>query len=197
MAKQKPELIDSRLARALEHPIRVEILALLQEGPSSPAQIQRQMDNVSLNLISHHMKVLKDLECVELVETVNKKGARVHIYRAKVRPIIPDEVWAELTPTARKPLLTAMLSSISVDLVESLRAGIIDEILDAHFSRSVVKLDREGWSEISSLLNQILREVAEIGTKSLSRAKASGETPVSTTVALLQFPTVDGEDEGE
>ncbi len=197
MTRQKPELIDSRLARALEHPIRVEILALLQEGPSSPAQIQRQMENVSLNLVSHHVKVLKDLECVELVETVNKKGARVHIYRAKVRPIIPDEAWAELTPTTRKPLLTAMLSSISVDLVESLRAGKIDEIPDAHFSRSVVKLDREGWLEISSLLNQILREVAEIGTKSLSRAKASGETPVSTTVALLQFPTVDGEGEGE
>jgi len=197
MARKKPELIDSRLARALEHPIRAEILALLQEGPSSPAQIQRQLENVSLNLVSHHMKVLKDLECVELLETVNKRGARVHIYRATVRPIIPDEVWAELTPATRKPLLTAMLRSISVDLVESLSAGIIDEIPDAHFSRSVVKLDREGWSEVSSLLNQILREVAEIGTRSLSRVKASGETPVSTTVVLLQFPTADAEDEGK
>ncbi len=191
MAKRGPELIDRRLAKALEHPLRIEILSILRHGPSSPARIERQLENVSLNLVSHHIKVLKELGCVELMETVSKRGAREHIYRIVGTLIVNDKEWEELTPKMRHRVTVSILRSISNDLSASLGTGRFEEIPDHHLSRSPLKLDREGWSEAVDLLSRTLDEVLEVGSRSLKRIEASGEVPMPVTVAIMQFPTVD------
>jgi DNA-binding transcriptional ArsR family regulator len=194
MAKRGPNLVDPRLARAVEHPIRIDILAILWEGPSSAARIQRRLENVSVNLVSHHMKVLKELGCVELVETVKKRGGKEHIYRAVVSPIISDEEWDRLTPEMRQPITVGILRMISDELSKSLGAGKFDEILDSHLSCSPLQLDREGWSEVVEVLARALDEILEAGRKSLERTGAGEETPMPVTVAILQFPTVESEE---
>ena len=177
------------MAKALEHPTRIEILSILREGPTSPARIQRQMENVSLNLVSHHMKVLKELGFAELVETVSRRGAKEHIYRLGRSPVISDEAWDELTPKMRLPITATVLRLISNDLARSLGTGLFDEIPDVHLSRSPLKLDGEGWSEVVALLMRTLDEVIEIGSRSSERLKTSDETPIAATVAIMQFPT--------
>jgi DNA-binding transcriptional ArsR family regulator len=189
LAKQEPELVDPRLAKALEHPIRIEILSILQEGPSSPTRIQRELETVSLNLVAHHMKVLKELGFVELVETVSKRGAKEHIYRVARSPVISDEAWDELTPKMRLPITATVLRLISSDLARSLSAGLFDEIPDVHLSRSPLKLDREGWSEVVALLTRTLDEILDIGSRSSERLATSDEAPTAVTVAIMQFPT--------
>jgi DNA-binding transcriptional ArsR family regulator len=186
-------LVDPRLAKALEHPTRIQILGALRFAPSSPTQIQRELEHVSLNLVAHHMKVLKELGFVELVETVNKRGAREHIYRLARSPVVSDEAWEQLTPKMRQPLTATILRLISDDLARSLGTGLFDKLPDVHLSRSPLKLDREGWAEAVALLTQTLEEVSEIGSRSLERLKASGETPTAATIAILQFPTDKGE----
>lgn len=193
MAKRGPDLIDTRLAKALEHPTRVEILSILRDGPSSPARIQRRLENVSLNLVSHHMKVLKELDCVELLETVSKRGATEHIYRALGSPILNDEAWKELSPKLRKPVTATILRMISSDLARSLGSGKFDENSNVHVSRSPLNLDQEGWSEVVDLLARTLDEVIEIGARSVSRLEAGDETPTAVTVAILQFPIEESE----
>ena len=193
MAKRGPDLIDPRLAKALEHPTRIEILSILQDGPSSPTRIQRELDHVSLNLVSHHMKVLKELGFVELLETVSKRGAKEHIYRLARSPIINDEVWDELTPKMRLPITATILRMISDDLARSLGARLFDELPDVHLSRSPLKLDRKGWVEAVNLLEQTLDEVIAIGKRSTERLETSDETPTAVTVAIMQFPTDKGD----
>jgi DNA-binding transcriptional ArsR family regulator len=201
LAKRAPDLIDPRLAKAVEHPLRVDILRILGHGPSSPARIERQLENVSLNLVSHHMKVLTDLGCIELVETVSKRGSKEHIYRASKRFVFNDEDWKALTPGQRQRITVSILRVISEDLADALVAGKFDEFQDTHLTRSPLRLDREGWSEAGEVLFRALGEVLEIGSKSLKRIEASGEAAIPTTIALMQFPTVeraaDGGDEAE
>ncbi|MGC1165775.1 MAG: winged helix-turn-helix domain-containing protein [Solirubrobacterales bacterium] len=189
LAKQGPDLVDPRLAKALEHPIRIEILTVLREGPSSPTRIQRELDNVSLNLVAHHVKVLKELGFVELVETVSRRGAKEHIYRVARSPVISDDVFGKLTPKARMPITATVLRLISRDLARSLETGLFDQTPEVHLSRSPLKLDREGWSEVVALLTQTLEEVNEIGSRSSKRLAASDETSTLVTVAIMQFPT--------
>lgn len=177
----------------MEHPLRIEILSFLREGPSSPARIQRRLENVSLNLVSHHMKVLKELGCIELVETVSKRGAKESIYRAVGPFFISDEVWEKVGPKLRLPITAAVLRLVSNDLAGSLGAGKFDEITDSHFSRTPLKLDREGWSEVVDLLAGTLAGILEIGNKSVERVEASDEVPVPVTVVIMQFPTVESE----
>ncbi len=193
MATREPSLIDPRMAKALEHPIRIEILDALRAGPSSPTRIQRELENVSLNLVSHHVKVLKELGVVELLETVSKRGAKEHIYRLARWPVIQDETWDTLTPKRRLPIAVTILRMISRDLASSFEAGLFDETPDIHVTRTPLKLDQEGWSEVAAVLVRSLEEVNEIGLKSSERLEDSDEAPVAATVAILNFPTGRGD----
>jgi hypothetical protein len=84
---------------------------------------------------------------------------------------------------------------VSTDLAPSLGAGRFDEIPNSHLSRSAMKLDQDGWSEVVDLLNGTLDDLFEIEERTLERLEASGETPLSAIVAIMQFPTADSEAE--
>lgn len=185
-----PDLIDTRLLKALEHPTRVHILSILGEGPSSPSRISRRMEHVSVRVVSHHMKVLRDLGCVELVEEVrspNGPGVE-HIYRATERQFFTDEEWEAFDPRNRTPVTATLLRLISADAANSLEAGLFDALPDNHLSRTPVHVDREGWAELVATLARTLNEVIEINARSVQRAAASGEELIPARVVMMQFP---------
>lgn len=185
--KPEPALLDQRLAKALVHPTRVEILGILSEGPSSPSKIAKRLDNVSLNLTSHHIKVLRELGCVELVREVTHGGRTEHIYRATKRYFLSDEEWEEVEPQDRQPITVGILRMISEDVAKSLAAGKFDELPDNHLSRSVLDVDQEGWQEIVSILSRALEEVLEANARSAERARLSDEELTKVRVVMMQF----------
>ena len=80
MAKQttppEPDLLG-----ALAHPIRLSIMsAALDEF--SPKRIAETFDGVSLQLISYHVRILRDAGLLELSRTEPRRGALEHFYRA-------------------------------------------------------------------------------------------------------------------
>lgn len=185
--KQQPALIDQRLLKAMAHPTRQFILHVLSEGPSSPVRIQRRMEDVSLNLVSHHIKVLRDLGCVELVDTVQRRGATEHIYRATARVMFSDEEWEQLDAKDRFPLTADILRMISEDVGRSMLEGKIEERVDNHISRSPIELDEEGWSEVVGALKRALDEVLGAHVRSAERSQLSGEPLMAARVMIMQF----------
>jgi DNA-binding transcriptional ArsR family regulator len=185
--KPGPALLDRRLAKALAHPTRVHILSILNEGPSSPSKIAKRLDNVSLNLTSHHIKVLRELGCVELVREVTHGGRTEHIYRATKRQHFTPEEWEGVEPRDRPPITVSILRLISEDVSKSLASGKFDELPDNHLSRSPIDVDREGWGEIVSILNRALEEVLEVNARSAERARLSGEDLMKIRVVMMQF----------
>jgi DNA-binding transcriptional ArsR family regulator len=183
-----PRLFDPRLVAAMSHPIRVQILGLLTEGPSSPARMQRLMENVSLNLVSHHVKVLRDLGCIELIEVVKTRGAQEHIYRARKHPYLTAEEWEAMDPIERHPITATILRTISEDTGRSLAEGRFEERADNHLSRSPVELDEQGWGEVVTSLARALDEVLEAHARSAERAQASGEELMVARVVMMQYP---------
>jgi DNA-binding transcriptional ArsR family regulator len=182
-----PNLVDQRLLKAMAHPTRIHILDILSEGPSSPARMQRRMENISLNLVSHHVKVLRDLGCIELVKTVPRRGAKEHIYRVKERQFFTAEEWEAIEPKSRQPITSVILRMISEDTGRSLSEGKFDELVDNHLSRSPVELDKEGWSEVVDILSRTLDEVLEADAKSRERAYESGEALMPARVVIMQY----------
>ncbi len=92
---QATSKIDHRLVKALGHPTRVRILAALNERVASPTQLAEEFDE-GLSQLSYHIKVLKDLECIELVGTRPRRGAVEHFYRAIARAHLGDPEWREI-----------------------------------------------------------------------------------------------------
>ena len=73
--------IDPRLAKALSNRLRARILRLIVARERSPKSIAEELGR-DLSGVAYHVRVLRQLECVELVATKPRRGAVEHVYRA-------------------------------------------------------------------------------------------------------------------
>lgn len=72
--------IDPRLAKALSNSVRARALDLLAKGPKSPKEIAAEL-GLDVRGLAYHVRVLRKLGCIELVETRPRRGAVEHVYR--------------------------------------------------------------------------------------------------------------------
>jgi DNA-binding transcriptional ArsR family regulator len=79
-----PTSIDQRLAKALSSPLRARALALIDEGVASPKAIAAEL-GLDVRGVAYHVRVLRKLGCIELIETQQRRGAIEHIYRVVER----------------------------------------------------------------------------------------------------------------
>lgn len=87
--QRRPVSIDQQLAKALSSDLRAQALALIAEGVASPKLIAARLD-LDLRNVAYHVRVLKRLGCIELVETEKRRGALEHIYRVTERALGKD-----------------------------------------------------------------------------------------------------------
>jgi DNA-binding transcriptional ArsR family regulator len=76
---------DPRLEKALAHPLRAKALPLFGERPMSPNEVAKRLD-VDVASLAYHVRMLRKLGCIELVETKQRRGAIEHFYRATDPP---------------------------------------------------------------------------------------------------------------
>jgi DNA-binding transcriptional ArsR family regulator len=85
----RPISIEQSLAKALSNSLRAQALRLISEGVNSPKAIAEQLD-VDIRTVAYHVRVLRSLGCVELVETKRRRGAIEHIYRVSAAALEKD-----------------------------------------------------------------------------------------------------------
>ncbi len=189
MKRQTASAVDSRLAKALAHPLRVQLLAALNEGVASPNELAKKLDEPLTN-VSYHVRMLHDLGTIELVETEPRRGALEHYYRAVVRPFFADRDWKRLPKNARGSISDAVLQLVWDDSAEAIKGGLFDEREDRHLSRSVLCVDEQGWEALNELLVETLDSAMQIQADSASRASKGddGET-FSVNLVMMTHPT--------
>ena len=129
--------IDQRLVKALAHPLRVQILMILNERMASPNELSKELEE-GLSQVSYHVKVLKDFECIEMVKTEPRRGAVEHYYRATERAYLADRDWEHL-PDSIKPGVTAsVFESIIQDVVGAIEGGTFNARDDVQIGRAHV-----------------------------------------------------------
>ncbi|MDX6634769.1 MAG: hypothetical protein QOF06_972 [Solirubrobacterales bacterium] len=194
--KNKKEGIEQVVAKAFAHPLRVQILIILNEKVASPNMLAQQLDQ-SLNLVAYHVRVLEKYDCIELVDTKQRRGATEHFYRATRRQFLTDSEWARLPKSLRPGLSGAMLKSAFDDVEEALDKGTLDELEDRHLSRTPMVVDKKGWEDTVDLLAGTLDRLLEIQTEATERLAGSDEASMLAKVVMLHFksPTPDTEAE--
>jgi hypothetical protein len=131
--------------------------------------------------ISYHVRILRELDCVELIRTEPRRGALAHFYRATVRPWLDDEQWARLPAAFRRETLLRTLSEIVEHASTASQEGGFDGP-EAHVSRVMLAVDPEGLTQITSLLDETLQTVRRIAASSV-RDQAKGDRHTSTMIA--------------
>jgi DNA-binding transcriptional ArsR family regulator len=180
--------VDERLAKALSHRLRVQILQRLEEaGEASPKELAQALGQPVGN-VSYHVRILRGLDCVELVRTEPRRGALAHFYRATVSPWLDDEQWAGLPAAFRRETLSRTLSEIVEQASTASREGGFDGP-EAHVSRVVFTVDPEGLAQITALLDKTLEAVRRIAAASNRGRKSSRRTStaIATEVAVMHL----------
>jgi DNA-binding transcriptional ArsR family regulator len=181
----KEPAIDQRIMKALSHPLRVRMLTLLNQKVASPSELADELDE-PLGNVSYHMRFLADLKMVKLVRTEPRRGAVEHYYEALEPPLISDDDWAQLPVALRRSLSDSTLADIARDLRGAGEAGGFDRE-NIHVSRVALRLDQQGWDELSGLLSQLLERAREVQEQSNKRRKRASTDPIPTALVLMQF----------
>lgn len=187
-SKREHEL-ESNIVKALSHPLRMRILTRLNEGVASPNEMAKEFDE-SLPLVSYHVRILRELECIELVRTTPRRGAIEHHYRALTRPFLDDEDWSALPPSARKAVSNTVLSKALSDVRNAVATGSFDERPDRHLSYAPLLLDEEGWNELTRRLDDVLQWAIEEQANAAGRLQdaESGGAEMNARLTLLAYP---------
>jgi DNA-binding transcriptional ArsR family regulator len=186
MARTTLDLVDPRIAKALSHPMRARILAILNERTASPNEISEMIDERLPN-VSYHVRALLDLGCIELVDTAQRRGAIEHYYQALVRPFFSDRDWKRLPKSGRQSISDSALQIIWEDVSDAIEAGTFEARTDRHLSHSPMTLDSEGWRELAKVLERALGDAEKIESRSAARLKKSGEAGIPTRLVAMQF----------
>ena len=193
---KKKDGVEQIVAKAFAHPLRVQILIILNERVASPNILSQELDQ-SLNLVAYHVRVLEKYDCIELVDTKQRRGATEHFYRATRRQFLTDSEWSRMPSALRPGLSGAMLKSLFDDVEEAVSKGTFDELDDRHLSRVPMVVDKQAWSDVVDLLASTLDRVLEIQAEASQRLAESGTEGMLTKVEMLHFKSPTPEDEAE
>jgi DNA-binding transcriptional ArsR family regulator len=190
--KKSKSGVDQRLVKALAHPLRVEILTILNERMASPNELSKELDE-GLSQVSYHVKVLKDFECIEMVKTEPRRGAVEHYYRATARAFFTDREYKHLPESIKPGATAAVMRMLMEDVSGALNAGTFTARDDMHLSWTPGVVDEQGWEESVDVVNEALERVIAIHAASAKRLAKSGEDGIHVTAALMNYETASPE----
>jgi DNA-binding transcriptional ArsR family regulator len=178
-------ITDPRFVKALAHPLRVQILAILEQRTASPKEIADELD-ASLGVVSYHVRQLAAFGVIKLVRRTPRRGAIEHHYRLEAKPTISDEAWAEAPEIAKQALIGAVLRQVSTQVnVAAANAGFSRD--GAYLSRLPLELDAKGWSEVSKAMGDFVDRLSAIQAAAKKRGEKSHGDEVSAMAVLMLF----------
>lgn len=179
------DITDPRVAKALAHPLRLEILRHLGDRTASPSEIAAEI-GAPLTNVSYHVRKLRSLGLIKLVRKTPKRGVVEHYYSAAPRPTVTDKAWSETPAIVKEALLTPASDRVSAMLRRAAREGGYDRG-NAHFSIEEMEVDEEGWSAAAKVLSHALQEIERIHEEAAQRLKADPSIEPIAAISLMQL----------
>jgi hypothetical protein len=179
-AEGKPTLVV--VHKALSHLLRIQILLALEvDGRLSPKRFitraSTDSEKLSLNVTAYHFRVLADLDVIECVEEVPRRGATEH--------------WYAINPVSPAPDVLHM-SAFLQDIVTQ-AVGIPEETGEGSHSTVVpVEVDEKGREELEGVLNGLKASLAEVARRCRSRLDPSRRNATTSKIGCATGAASDG-----
>jgi len=184
------DITDPDLAKALAHPLRTRILAVLEDRTASPSELAGELD-ASLGVVSYHVRRLEALGFLKLVRREPRRGAVEHYYTATSRPRITNAAWGKLPTIVKDASIKAAVDQIGAYVAAGAAEGGFNAA-DAHITRTPVTVDSKGWHALARELDNLQERVAKIEAASkqrLARADHADEQEATVVLMLFHSPT--------
>jgi DNA-binding transcriptional ArsR family regulator len=173
--------------KALAHPVRVRILAALERRTASPRELAEELD-VSLGVVSYHVRQLAGAGLIRLVKEARRRGAVEHYYQLDRRPSIREKAWADAPDFVKQALAGAVLAEVAEEVNAAVESGGFTHE-DMHLSRLPLTLDKQGFAEADrelAALAERLRTIEQDSRRRLERSNHSDETVALAVLMLFE-----------
>jgi len=194
LSKESTKKDKPLASEALRHPLRVRILEIVNERDISPVQfmIQQLAPDIevsakALSSISYHFRELAKCGCIEIVDTIARRGATEHIYRGAVRAYFTDEEWKGLSPRERCLVSRTVYQGLAARAESAFLSHTFDSRTDRHLTWVAMEIDERGWTELMATLAGAYGDITQIRHDAKDRLAASGDKAVPVTVGMLGF----------
>jgi DNA-binding transcriptional ArsR family regulator len=176
---------DPRYVKAMSHPLRVRILAMLDERTASPVELAGWL-GASLGTVAYHVRTLERIGLIELVHETRVRGAVEHHYRSCARPTVTDEAWAAAPAIAKQAAVSSSLQTIDAYTRAASAAGGFDSG-NSHLTRTTLELDARGWSELSRACVRLLSQIERIEDSAKERMQLNPHSGETHDIALVMM----------
>ena len=180
---------DPRLVKALAHPLRVQILSTLEDRVASPSDLAAELD-APLGNVSYHVRTLADLGLVKLVKRRTRRGAVEHYYQARGRAQVSDRAWAQVPGVVKRSMIAVALEQAVDHAGAAAATGGFDHE-QSNLTRQSVKLDAQGFGELSKAVSKLHEELEAIQQRSEKRLKGK-DAEVNTGLVTMLFEANSG-----
>lgn len=183
--KPLTHVTDPRMVTALAHPLRVQILDLLENQTASPSELAEQIGLPIAN-VSYHVRKLESLGVLKLDREARRRGAVEHYYRIENRPSVRGDAWKGTPDVVKEAFLGAMLGNIARQVNAAAAAGGFGD--DSHVSRLPLSLDEKAFKEVAAEYEHLVERVKKIEERARKRvAKADHEGEMRALAVLMLF----------
>jgi DNA-binding transcriptional ArsR family regulator len=182
----------STAATVLAHPLRVRILEILNQRDMSPVEFCREgfaPENMEVSHVAYHFRELAEYGSLAVVEENARRGSVEHVYRGLGRAFFNDVQWDELDEDERVKVSKTMVQGLLARIEGALMADTFDARLDRHLTWIAMRLDEQGWREMTTALAATFGEVEQIRSDAEARLDAKGEDGIASTCGILGFPS--------
>ena len=181
------DINDPRLVKALAHPLRVQIMSVLQDRTASPSDLAEEL-KAPLGNVSYHVRILAKLDLLKLVRKRQRRGAIEHLYRANGRIRVSDRAWGQVPGIVKTAMVGATLEQVGRYVEQSAVTGGFERA-EAHLIRQPMHLDQQGWEELSAAVAELLQRANDIERESqqrLGQAEHEGELEAGLVMMLFE-----------
>ena len=177
--------LDKRIAQALNHPLRTEIIAILSDTCASPREMSDMLDE-PLSNVSYHTKELLKLKCIEVVDEEQVRGATKTRYRATTKMLLDTPDWERLGKAVRVGISINAMNEVSRRAAQAMEAGTFDRRTDRTLVTMKLDVDEQGWQEVNDALRVAYERIAEVEVDAALR-KVEGAETFRMTASLLGY----------
>lgn len=184
---QITEIDDPRLVKGLAHPLRIQILRVLENRVASPSEIAEEI-GAPLGNVSYHVRFLARVGLLELTSTKPRRGAVEHYYQAVGRVRVADKAWSQVPDVVKSGLISATLDQVGRTIGAAASVGGFERS-DALVTRREMVLDERGFTELATELRELADRSKQIERESAKRLAAAndGQVEVDAGVVMMLF----------
>jgi DNA-binding transcriptional ArsR family regulator len=178
--------IEEVTTRGLGHRIKIEILAILHDGPASTTQLARFLRQ-NESKVYHHVQMLLEDGAIEEAGSIEERNHNIVFYRQVEVPFFSDQAIAEMTPEERQITAALILQASAAEALAALWAGKMYSDPRVWLAWEPITLSERGRNALADELQESWDRVQEITAEDVNHRARTGEEGLRMIVATFGY----------